>query len=87
MWGSQGYDDGQFQVPTSIAFDQFGNIYVAEVEGSRVQIFNSAGTFLSELAPGTFSSPHGLAFDSLGNLYVGNTGSNSVLKFKPANLP
>ena len=67
--------------------DRDGNFYVAEVENSRVQIFNSAGEYLSELAPGFLSGPHGLAFDSAGNLYVGDTRNNYVKKFRLADPP
>ncbi len=87
MWGSEGYDHGQFRVPTSIAIDGDGNFYVADVELSRVQIFSPAGEYLSELAPGSLSGPHGLAFDSAGNLYVGDTGNNYVKKFRLADPP
>ena len=72
-------------MPTSIAIDNEGNFYVAEVNNSRVQIFSPTGEYIAELAPGLLTSPHGLAFDSNGNLYVGDTGNNSVKKFRLAN--
>ena len=86
-WGAEGFGPGEFSVPTSIAIDGEGNFYVAEVDGSRVQIFSSAGEYLSDLAPGLLSGPHGLAFDSEGNLYVGDTRNNYVRKFRLADLP
>ena len=83
--GAAGDNQGEFGVPTSIAFDNDGNFYVSEVENARVQAFNSEGQYLSELAPGSFSSPHDLAFDSKGGLYVADTGNNFVKKFTQAN--
>ena len=84
-WGMQGDVKGEFDIPTSIAFDNDGNFYVSEVGNSRIQIFSPVGEYLSELAPGSFSGPHGLAFDSNGDLYVADTGNNLVKKFSPSN--
>ena len=64
-----------------------GNVYVAEVDNSRVQVFSPEGEFLTEVAAGTFATPHGIAFDSKGALYVGDTGDNVVRKFRLVNGP
>ncbi len=46
-FGSEGSGDGQFDFPPGIALDSSGNIYVTDFGNHRVQIFNSAGAFLS----------------------------------------
>ena len=34
-----GSDDGQFRHPASIAIDSRGNVYVADSDNSRIQVF------------------------------------------------
>jgi DNA-binding beta-propeller fold protein YncE len=38
-WGSEGTGPGQFKLPHGIAVDRQGRVYVAEIEGRRVQRF------------------------------------------------
>jgi peptidylamidoglycolate lyase len=46
-WGTKGDQAGQFNVPHAIDLDSVGNVYVADRENSRVQIFDSNGKYLS----------------------------------------
>jgi DNA-binding beta-propeller fold protein YncE len=39
MWGSFGYNDGQFSYPAGIAIDRFGDIYITDIFQNNVQIF------------------------------------------------
>jgi len=48
-WGSRGADPGQFNVPHSIATDARGNVYVADSGNKRIQVFDGAGTFKSQI--------------------------------------
>jgi len=67
---------GSFAEPTSVVTDSYGNIYVASFgqanDGSegRIDIFDSSGLFLTELADP--DGPRSLALDSVGTLYVAN---------------
>jgi tripartite motif-containing protein 71 len=38
-WGSQGTGDGQFNVPFSIDIDSLNNVYVADFDNYRIQVF------------------------------------------------
>ncbi len=42
-WGSSGIDEGQFVIPHNIATDKDDNVYVADRECHRVQVFDSNG--------------------------------------------
>ncbi len=67
-------------LPTGLAFDRNGNLFVALYEGTIVK-FDPNGhpsVFASSL-----SNPYGLAFDEPGNLYVANQGNNTIAKFTP----
>src|SRR5215469_11240539 len=44
-WGDRGTEPGQFNLPHSIAADAKGNIYVADRENSRIQVFDHNGNF------------------------------------------
>jgi DNA-binding beta-propeller fold protein YncE len=38
-WGSSGTGNGQFHDPDSIAIDSSGNVYVADWDNNRIQVF------------------------------------------------
>ena len=80
-WGSQGSGDGQFDKPVSIAVDLSGNVYVADTGNSRIQKFNSNGTFITKWGP--IPVGIGIAVDSSGNVYVADTYNHRIRKFSP----
>ncbi len=49
-WGSRGADPGQFNTPHGIAIDAQGNVYVADSGNKRIQVFDSEGTFKTQIA-------------------------------------
>lgn len=71
-WGNPGIGPGEFHVPHGIAVDREGNLFVADRENSRIQIFAPDGTFLSERTG--IARPCQVAFDAAGNLYVAELG-------------
>ena len=48
MWGSRGDGPGQFSVAHSIVIDDEDNIYVADRENQRIQIFDVEGNFVNQ---------------------------------------
>jgi len=73
--GSASAQEGGFNWPESVGVDTDGNLYVADWGNSRIQKFDSSGTF--KLAWGSkgglggqFINPNGVAVDSNGNVYV-----------------
>jgi hypothetical protein len=74
--GSSQPPSGAFAYPSGVEVDSYGNIYVGSVgqtnDGSsgRIDIFDSAGRFITELPDP--AGPQNIALDSDGNLYVAN---------------
>lgn len=55
-FGGSGTGDGQFLGLDDVAIDASGTIYTTENQGARIQVFNSAGTYLRQWpAIGSFS--------------------------------
>jgi peptidylamidoglycolate lyase len=48
-WGTHGNKPGQFDIPHGIALDESGNVFVADRQNNRIQIFDRNGTFLKDL--------------------------------------
>ena len=48
-WGGAGSAPGQFNLPHGINIDSNGQVYVADRNNSRLQIFNPSGEFVAEL--------------------------------------
>ena len=48
QWGDRGTGRGQFNTPHSIVIDKNANLYVADRQNSRIQVFDTEGNFKSE---------------------------------------
>lgn len=57
FWGGNGGGNGFFSAPQGINLDMLGNVYTAEVNNRRVQIFDPNGNFLTKF--GTSGSADG----------------------------
>jgi sugar lactone lactonase YvrE len=86
MPGTAGSQPGEFDLPSGVAVDAAGNVYVADFRNSRLQEFDSSGNFLRVVAPGgghggELNFPEDVVTDSAGNLYVADNGNNRIDKF------
>ena len=89
--GFGGYGSGnyQFDVPTGIAFDRNGNLYVADRNNHRVQIYDRQFAYVATLGvtetPGSdnahFDKPFDVAVDKDGTIYVADEGNDRVQVF------
>lgn len=84
QFGSEGTGAGKFKDARSVAVSpQTGNIFIAEYQGGRVQVFNSSGKFITQwlLEPTDKRDPiiFYLATDWGGNVYVLMSGKVYVL--------
>jgi hypothetical protein len=80
-FSSKGNALGQLNSPRLLKISPQGNIYVANENGSRIQVFEPTGEFLSVFAAGKISDPKGIAFDGANHVYVADGALNSILKF------
>jgi sugar lactone lactonase YvrE len=85
-WGSEGSGDGQFIGLSSVAVDPITNkVYVTDPINRRIQVFDSAGRFLTKWPVPEWGQPVGfedLAVDpDKGRLYASSAHMHSILVF------
>ena len=73
-FGSEGTGAGRFEDARAVAVDAAGRIYVAEYTGGRVQVFDSAGTFLTQWMADARMPLLDLEADRGGTVYVVQSG-------------
>lgn len=102
--GAQGSQDGlglaaQFNLPSNVAVDGAGNVYVADRNNSTIRKIAPGGVVTTLAgAPGVeggadgtasaaqFYFPAGIAVDSAGNVYVADTENSTIRKVTPAGV-
>lgn len=77
-----------FYMPSDIAADEEGNVYVLDSGNHRIQKFDSEGNFLTSFGrhgqgPGEFQYPQSIDIDNEGNMYVSDSGNQKVNILKP----
>jgi uncharacterized protein (TIGR03663 family) len=83
-------EPGELTNPTGVVVDDEGNVYVADTQNHRVQIFDPQGDLIRTIGgpsfgsgPQQFYEPRGLAIDAQSNLYVADTWNARIVKFDP----
>jgi sugar lactone lactonase YvrE len=77
-----------FYMPTDIALDEEGNVYVLDTGNHRIQKFDPQGKFLASFGrrgqgPGEFQYPQSLDIDAQGYMYVSDSGNQKIQVLKP----
>jgi sugar lactone lactonase YvrE len=100
--GTNGYLDGpgttaEFSVPSGVAVDAAGNVYVADAGNQRIRMITSAGV-VTTIAGGAqgyqngigtaalFCQPSGVVLDTTGDLDVADQCNNRIREITPAGL-
>lgn len=73
-FGSEGTGAGRFEDARAVAVDAAGRIYVGEYSGGRVQVFDSAGTFLTQWVADRRMPLRDVAAGRDGTVYVVQSG-------------
>lgn len=86
VWGAPGGGPGQFLAPKGLARDGEGQVYVADSQNHRIQVFDGQGQFVrawgSEgVNPGQFKEPWGVAVAPDGTVYVADTWNHRIQAF------
>ncbi|MFT3704157.1 MAG: peptidyl-alpha-hydroxyglycine alpha-amidating lyase family protein [Agriterribacter sp.] len=63
-WGKKGNKAGEFNIPHGISLDGNDNIYVADRENNRVQMFDSTGKFVTQFSNNSFGGICAVLFDT-----------------------
>lgn len=93
-WGTKGSGEGEFLFDSGgigfggVAFDQDGNIYVADSGNHRIQMFAPDRTFITAwgedgFQDGELRSPVAIAVDRQGRVYVSDRGAGEIDIFDP----
>ena len=87
-FGRKGNKAGEFQYPKGITFHKNGNIFVADKNNHRIQIFSGEGEYVGMFGgkgslDSQLSYPWGLSVDSDGNIIVADAGNKLIKIFSP----
>lgn len=79
---------GDFSMPTNVAVDKDGNLFVADTFNDRIEVFDADGGFIRTFGkagdgPGYFARPKGIAVDSDGHVWVADSMQDRVQVFTP----
>lgn len=79
-FGWPGQRKGQLAYPNGIAVDEAGNMFVADSNNSRVQVFNARGKLL-RVFEGELSLPKGIAIDKFQRVHVADALARKIFVF------
>lgn len=63
-WGKKGNKEGEFVIPHGISLDGNGNVYVADRENNRIQVFDPTGRFVKQLSDAAYGAFCAVVFDT-----------------------
>ena len=82
----EGSGEGELYMPTNLALDESGNLYISDTGNARVLLFDAQGNYLRQIgargrAMGLLARPKGIAVDRQGRLYVVDAAFENVQVF------
>ena len=80
--GTSGSWSYQLSSPTSITFDQYGNMYILDSGNNRIQRWPPGSAFGTTVASSSsLYNPRGLSIDPSGNLVVADDSYHRIISF------
>ncbi len=88
-FGSQGTEDGQFEVPIGMDLDAEGNLWVADAINRKIEQFDEDGKYVGSVGSfgeedGQFFYPSDVAISAEGNLWVVDMSEDRVQELSPS---
>jgi peptidylamidoglycolate lyase len=77
-WGKKGHGPGEFDLPHQVRLDSKGDVYVADRQNKRIQVFTPNGKFIRQLGEGI--APYGLFITPDDTLFVADGVKHEVVK-------
>jgi type IX secretion system substrate protein/NHL repeat-containing protein len=92
--------NAEIHLPHGLTTDAVGNIYIADMDNSRIRKINTSGIITTIAGTGTFgysgdggqatlaelSAPVAVSFDATGNLYIADNGNNRIRKINTSGI-
>lgn len=86
-FGGLGTANGKFNKPAGVAIENItGNIYVADTDNNRVQVFSRTGVFQRQFGAESLEKPQGIAADPTLGVFVADTDHKRVVHFTSTGL-
>jgi len=86
-FGSDGKGSGEFNMPTDIAVNSKGDIFICDTKNNRVCVYNSNCEYVKSIGNAgvmNLKEPYGVCSDTTDNIYVADTGNSRIIKFDPS---
>jgi sugar lactone lactonase YvrE len=84
-WSEPGSGDGELNFPRGMAWGPDDHLYLADMMNNRIQVFDSAGTFVRQWAGG--SQPWDVAVSSSGEVFVVESSGSRVQVYQADGTP
>jgi peptidylamidoglycolate lyase len=81
-WGKEGDNEGEFNLPHAVDLDNEENVYVADRENNRVQVFTPTGDFIKQWTDKSFGNISSVVFDKEKKGFVAVDYFTSLFKSK-----
>ena len=86
QWGTQGKNEGQFQIPHDLTLDKKGNVYVADRENKRIQVFDSTGKFIQSITDTSFGKIYSVETDTAHNVLLATDYVSTLMETKGSDI-
>lgn len=71
----------QLNLPTTITFDQYNNMFVMDAGNSRIQRWLAGMSYGDTIVVAAMSTPFGMTLDFAGNVIVADTSNHRIVSF------